>query len=152
MRNNVTYYHVPLAHWAVLTLIVTGAGLVFDEALINMFGIWSGREEYSHGFFIPVLAVFFIWQKKNDLMMMPFTGSWAGFAIASFGLGLGAIGVQTTIYMVVQYAYIIIIAGILYAYMGHRAFSRIWPSMLVLVFMIPLPEFLYQNLSHQCIS
>jgi exosortase D (VPLPA-CTERM-specific) len=49
----------------------------------------------------------------------------------------------------VQYAFLITLYGVLLSLMGWRAFRIILVPLLILIFMIPLPNFLYNNLSAQ---
>lgn len=122
---------------------------LFNEPMFHLYKVWDTREEYSHGFLIPVLSIFFIYQAKNSLLVKQFDGSWVGFMIALLGFIFAIIGNMTTIYVVVQYAFILSIFGIAYAYLGKAAFRDVYVAFLLLLFMIPLPEFLYQNISQQ---
>lgn len=149
MNKSESNHRIPISHWLIFLLLGVAWVLMYQESMWRMVTTWYGREEYSHGFFIPILAGFFIYQNKNTLVKIPFDGSWLGIVITVFGLLLGFIGVQTTIYMVVQYAFILTFAGVIYTYAGLAGFRKMWVSALILVFMIPLPEFLYQNLSQK---
>jgi exosortase len=79
---------------------------------------------------------------------MPFEGDWRGacdcFAWRGAMLMLGQFA---TIYVLVQYAYIITLAGLVLAFTGMRAFRLLAMPLLILVLMIPLPNFLLNNLS-----
>lgn len=130
-------------------LLALALALVFYDALRFMVEWWSIREEYSHGFLIPPIAAFLIWQKRDELDRTPFVGTWWGSFIALLGLAVFTVGELSTIYAVTQYAFLTTLAGLLISFMGWRAFRLIWVAVFILVFMIPLPNFLYNNLSAQ---
>lgn len=117
----------------------------FDSLLIA----WTTQEEYSHGILIPFIALFLIYQKKNELELMPFTGSWVGVGLLLFGALLHVAGRLAVVSTLGQYALIICIAALLLAFMGWRAFKVIWVAVLMLVFMVKLPTFIFNNMSSQ---
>jgi exosortase D (VPLPA-CTERM-specific) len=120
--------------------------LVFFEGLDEMVNNWS-RDEYSHGYLLPVIAAYFIWQKKNELSEIEFKGSWVGVVVFCLGLLGFVIGELSTLYTVIQYSFLLSLAGLLLALMGWPAFRLILVPFCILFFMVPLPAFLYNNLS-----
>ena len=51
---------------------------IYYEGLAYMVKIWDTREEYGHGYIIPLITGFLIWQKSDVLSKTEFTGAWAG--------------------------------------------------------------------------
>ena len=123
--------------------------VIFYDGLAQMVKQWTASEEYGYGFLIPVIAAFLIWQKKNELEKLDNKGSWFGLAVTIFGLGLFFLGELSTLYIIVQYAFIVVIAGIAYSLLGWKGFKLVAVPILLLIFMIPLPGFLYQGLSSE---
>jgi exosortase D (VPLPA-CTERM-specific) len=122
---------------------------IFYDGLAQMVKQWTESEEYGYGYLIPVIAVFLIWQKKNELEKLDNKGSWIGPAVAIFGLGLFLLGELSTLYIIVQYAFVVVVAGVALSLLGVQGFRLVWVSIILLIFMIPLPNFLYQGLSNQ---
>jgi len=75
------------------------------------------------------------------------TGSWAGVALVAAGGLMLIVGQLATIYTVVQYAFIVTIAGIVLSFTGRPAFRLLAVPLLFLAFMIPPPYFVLHNLS-----
>lgn len=134
--------------WVLLAGTALLLGAMFYGGLEYMVGQWS-REEYSHGYLLPVISAFLMWQKRSALEKTHFPGSWAGLVIVGLGIVLMVAGKLSTLYVVTQYAFLIVLGGLLLAFMGWRGFRIILVPFLLLVFMIPLPNFLYNNLSAQ---
>ncbi|BBA32362.1 EpsI family protein [Methylocaldum marinum] len=120
---------------------------IFFDGLKILVGNWTSSEEYSHGLLIPFITAFLIWQKKNELARLPFEGSWIGFGIVALGLGLYFLGELATLYIIVQYAFLVVLLGLVLAVTGTKIFKQVWIPLLFLFFAIPLPNFLYQGLS-----
>lgn len=122
---------------------------VFRDALGSLADTWLSREEYSHGVLIPLIAVFLIWQRRDQLKRADFGGSWVGVAVVAIGCLLHVVGRLATLYVIQQYAMLVALYGLALALTGWPVFRRLWAPLLILVFMIPLPEFLLQNFSAQ---
>lgn len=135
--------------WMLLGLSVVLLVFIHYDGLSLMVKWWENREEYGHGYMIPFITAFLIWQKKDQLEKIEFERSWLGVAIVGLGLFLFYAGELSAIYTVIQYAFLIALFGVVLSLMGMKAFRVILVPMLILVFMIPLPNFLFNNLSSQ---
>ena len=133
--------------WAVFGLTALLLFLVFNDGLSYLLVTWNKQEEYSYGYLIPFVVTFLIWQKKDQLQRIPFNGSWIGVGIVSFGLILYVAGNLATLFIIVQYSFLIVFFGVVLSLVGWQVFRMIWIPLLILVFMIPLPNFILQNLS-----
>jgi len=138
----------PLA-WVLLAVALAAAVLAVKTGLAQMLGWLLNRPEYSHGVIIPFVAAFLVWQRRDQIERMPFTGSWAGLLLALFGAALGAIGKMSALFTIEDYSALITLYGLVLALTGWRVFRLLWVPLLILIFMVPLPEFLYQNFSAQ---
>ena len=146
-RSAAEVWRIPMWVWVVaLGALALACALSFD-GLQPMVMTWVSAEEYGYGFFIPAVIAFLIWQKRDVLERLPFDGSWVGFILVLIGLGLLLLGQLATLYVVIQYAFLIVLAGLAWTFMGWRGFKIIAIPLLLLVFTIPLPTFLYQGLS-----
>ena len=137
-----------------MSLILTGGAILllifaFSSGLGQMVLRWESSEEYGYGYLIPIITLFFIWQKKNELAEQEFTGSWLGVLCVIFGVILLVFGELGTLYVVTQYAFIVTIFGLFLSHMGWKAMKVIIASIFLLFFMVPLPNFLYQGLSSE---
>jgi exosortase D (VPLPA-CTERM-specific) len=134
--------------WVALVGAIALVCAVSFESLKYMVQLWA-KEEYGYAYIIPAVTAFMIWQKKDALERLPFEGTWAGITIVLVGLALILLGELSTLFIVVQYAVLIVIAGLALTFMGWRGFRQIWVPLLLLAFMIPLPDFLYRSVSAQ---
>jgi exosortase D (VPLPA-CTERM-specific) len=106
-----------------------------------------GKEEYSHGYMIPIVALYLLWLKVDKVETRNLTGSWFGPLIVIGALGAFLIGELSSIYQIMEYGFLLALFGVIIAMVGWKGFHALWVPFIYLFFMVPLPEFLYQNLS-----
>src|SRR5262245_45197946 len=134
----------------VAILVVSGLiAFTLREPIRQMVGVWFGSPEYSHGILIPIIAAFLVWQRKDRLAVADFSGSWAGVGLVVLGGLLFLVGELATVFVVQQYALLIVIYGVILALTGWPVFRHLWVPLLLLLLMVPLPQFLLANLSTQ---
>ena len=133
--------------WALILANLVGSYLLFQEGLESLYATWLGTPEYSHGILVPLIAGYLIWQRKHEFHSMVFIGSWGGFLLAVSGLLLFLIGELSALYILQQYAILVFLLGVVLSCTGWRVFRFIAVPLSLLFFSIPLPAFLYNNLS-----
>ena len=140
-------WKISIPVWVVLTSMFFLTVFMFQDSLAWMVKTWGSREEYGYGYMIPVITLFLIWQRKSLLEKIQFTGSWTGVLLLLLGLCLFVLGTISTIYVINQYAFLVVILGGAWSFMGYAGFRVVLVPLLFLGFMIPLPNFLLNNLS-----
>ena len=121
----------------------------FWEGLQTMAITWFSTEEYSHGVLIPLIAGFLVWQRRSELARAQFVPSWSGVAVVLMGAALNLIGKLAAIYVLQQYAFMIVLCGLVLTVGGWRMLRELWAPLFLLLFMIPLPNFFFNSLSLQ---
>ena len=148
-RGTVTVWRFTPLGLALLVIAAVVALLPFRDALAALYDIWNIRPEYSHGVIIPPLAAYLLWRERAWLATTPFRGSWSGMLLILLGVLMWAAGELSTIYVIVQYSFLLVFYGLVLLLVGWEVFRRLWMPLLVLVFMVPLPAFFSNNLSLQ---
>ena len=132
---------------AILALIAGLLSFLYFDGLAHMIRGWLGKDDYSHGMLIPLVALYLAWQRKDELTEPGKRDRWPGpilVLLALLGLIVGEI---STIYTVIQYAFILALYGVVVSFLGWRNVMKLKGPLLLLLLMVPLPEFLYKNLS-----
>jgi len=136
--------------WTLILISAVAGALciwLFWDGLSRMWGWWIDSPEYSHGILIPPIALFLVWQQKDRLERLPFVGSWWGVWLILVGGGLLLLGQLGTIYTLIQYAYLVTLFGLVLSFTGTAALRPLIMPLAILLFMVPLPQFLLANLS-----
>jgi exosortase D (VPLPA-CTERM-specific) len=108
---------------------------------------WGSQEEYGYAYFLPFISIYLIWQRRNRLIEAEFQPSWLGVAIVVVAGILFFMGEISTTFTLVQYALVLAVIGLAYAILGWSAFMIVAGPLLLLFFIVPLPPFIYNNLS-----
>ncbi len=121
---------------------------LFWDGVVITWAYW-GRDEYSHGPMIPLVAALLFLQRVPALELLPISGRWVGGLLLALGLAGWVLGELSSIYTILQYAFVLSLYGLVITVLGWPRSKCIWAALLYLLFMIPLPNFLYSNLSQQ---
>lgn len=117
------------------------------DTISEMIHRWDSKEEYGYGYMIPMLSAFLIWQRKNELAKLYFEPNWSGLVMVVLAAVLFFLGAVATTHAMSQYAMVLMIMAIAYTTMGWRAFKLVAAPLAILLFMVPLPPFIFNNLS-----
>lgn len=52
------FWRRPVVQWSVFALAAALFGFLFGEGVLELVRIWGQREEYSYGYFVPLLTLF----------------------------------------------------------------------------------------------
>jgi exosortase len=110
---------------------------------------WSREADYSHGFLVPLFSAWLLWRRRDmaPSAAAPVTGRWLGALVL---LGSALLRVAGEYYSFVLTDSVSLIACLLGATMligGWGALRWAWPSIVFLLFMVPLPGFLATRMS-----
>lgn len=121
---------------------------LFSLGFRELVQAWS-TPEYSHGPLIPIISLFlFLRELRNRSDIEdPTPSRWQGVLVLFFGLIVAWVGNQIQIGDIVAYAIIIWTMGIVLIAFGWKRGRRHWAPVLHLVFMLPLPQAVYWQLS-----
>ena len=133
--------------WISLAVLLALLGFIYQDGLARMLTNWIDNEEYSHGWFIPLISAYLIWQKKDEIRVLPVEKPWPGVVLTLLGVAIYLLGEMSAITVIVMYSMILVLAGVTMSLVGWTIFKRIWIAFLFLVFMIPIPSVIYQQLS-----
>ena len=133
--------------WPMAVLPVILLGIIYYQGIRFMVTTWIVDENYGYGFFVPVISLYLIWQRRERLRAMDLVGSWWGLPLVLAGLGLYFIGELSTLYVFLHFSLLLVLVGLLVSAIGGRGVKEIAFPLFFLLTMIPLPEFLYQGFS-----
>lgn len=122
---------------------------VFYDSLALLGATWLNNENYGHGLFVPFIALYLAWEKRNRLGECNGQGRWLGLLSIAVGMGLFIMGQLATLFVVQQLALWVVIVGLVIAGLGLRGGTILAFPLGLLLMTIPLPQFLFQGLSGQ---
>ena len=128
-----------------------GVGLLavlFWQNLVHFVQVWSNDENYSHGFLVPFLSLYF----ANEAARRGPVAIRGGILLGSTLIGLGLLIKLATIVIpfpaASDYGFLVALAGICATQAGTDALKRYWFAFFFLIFMVPLPDALYSLIAN----
>ena len=115
-------------------------------ALGEMVNAWESPE-YSHAYLIPLIAAWIALQRLGEADGVVSDARWGGFGVVLLSLFAVLLGEYSALFVIQQYGLFLLLIGVVWGVLGWRAVAVLWPAWLYLAFAIPLPNFLYFNLS-----
>jgi exosortase len=124
---------------AALLAIAAAIG-IYTPILYYMVLHWYQVEDYSHGFLIVPLALYFAWERRADLKVAPILPSWWGLLPLTLGAMTLAIGRLGTELMNMRVSFVLTLIGLVLLLLGKRVFRILAFPLLFLFLMVPLPQ------------
>lgn len=135
--------------WFALVVAITLLVVAFHDSLAYMVEMWDAKEEYSYGYIVPFLTLFLIWQRRPLIEQAPYEGAWSGVVVLGLSLAMFVLGELSSLYTIQQYAFVLGVGGLLISLMGWSTFRLVAMAVLLLAFMVPMPEFILKSASGQ---
>ena len=113
---------------------------IFAPILYYMVLHWKAVPDYSHGFLIGPLALYFAWERRDKLRRAPIEPSWWGvlpLALGSLALMVGRLGVEL---MAMRTAFVLTLIGLVLLLLGPPISRILRFPLLFLFLMVPLPQ------------
>jgi exosortase len=109
---------------------------------------WSSDENYSHGFLVPLLALYFGREARKRGPLREVGGQWIGMTLLVASVLARLATILVPVGMVGDVGFLLGIAGICGLLAGRDALRRYAFAIAFLLFMIPLPVALYTTLAN----
>ena len=124
---------------ALAAVLVVTVALLYFPVLSGLLQQWLHDPDYSHGFLVPFLALWILWQQRRRLEEMPPAPSWWGFPITLVAMVLLVVGSLGAENYISRASLLILVAGLIINFGGWPYFRVCFFAWLVLFLMIPLP-------------
>jgi exosortase len=135
-----------LNFWLVAVL-VTVTGALYAPVLFRLSQDWWSDPDYGHGMLVPIFSAYVIWRGIGSYGSLPWRPARTGLAVIYVALGLLAAGLFGAELFLSRVSLLVLIAGIVLALAGRPLLSAIRFPLLYLLFMIPLPRIIYNQIT-----
>ena len=133
--------------WTALVWFAALVVLSYFPVIVRLVDQWSNDEDMGHGFFVPVIAAYIAWQKRDELRAAQLRPNYLGLAVVAFGalqLYIGTLGAEL---FLARTALVECIVGSVLLLGGWQAIRILAFPLVVLVFMVPLPAVIYNQIT-----
>jgi exosortase len=120
---------------------------LFNHTILKLVADWSTDENYSHGFLIPFITGYLIWQKKEKLATYDCRPSAWGLAVIITGMLLHIAGNLGAELFTMRIAVIVTVLGISLYIFGKEITRETLIPIAYLLFMVPIPAIIWNKLA-----
>jgi exosortase len=117
--------------------------VMYCRIVPDMVNDWLHDENYSHGFIVPIIAGYFLWQRWPDLKNKNVEPSNMGLVVIVWGLLQLLIAWFGTEYFTMRSSLIVLLAGMTLYLFGREVLKGMALPLGYLIFMVPIPYIIY---------
>ena len=127
--------------------LIGAIGLLYAGTLSSLVRQWQSDDNYSHGFFVIPLALYFAWERRGALAAAPPRPALTGLVIVAGSLLVWAAGLLGAELFLTRVSLIGVLAGSVLFIWGWRHLRILSFPILFLLLMIPLPSIIFNQLA-----
>lgn len=135
---------VPWTHMAWFGILLAAC---YAPVLMSLGNDWIINEDMGHGFFVPAVALYVAWLKKDQILAATYEPFLPGLAVVLLGglqLMAATLGVEL---FLARTAFIVSLCGIVLTMGGWKLIRDLAFPLFLLVFMVPLPAIIYNQIT-----
>jgi exosortase D (VPLPA-CTERM-specific) len=132
---------------AALALLVTGLGFLYSDVVVKLVKQWATDDNYSHGFLIVPISLYFVWERRNRLAEAARHPSILGIFVVLGSLVMLAVGMLGAELFMTRVALLATLAGILLFTCGWQHLKILAFPLAFLLLMIPLPAIIFNEIA-----
>jgi exosortase len=133
--------------WTTIGWVSILLAICYAPILMALVRQWNGDADMGHGFFVPVIAGFIAWQKRDQIAGKLPKPNWWGLAVmlwAGFQLYIATLGAEL---FLARTSFVISVIGAVLL-LGGTQYLRIFAfPLFLLFFMVPIPGVIYNQLT-----
>lgn len=121
--------------------------LCYAPALKSLARDWATNEDMGHGFFVPLVAGYIVWQQRDELKAIPIRPNWWGLSLVLLGAAQSIVATLGVELFLSRSALIWTIAGAVWTFAGTAWLKKLAFPLVLLVFMVPLPALVFNSIT-----
>jgi exosortase len=133
--------------FALMGTVLVAILLLYFPFLQTLVMDWETDDNYSHGYFIPVITLYMIYSLRKDLARIPLHPSVTGLFLVLCGLMMLVVAKIGAEFFLQRFSLIVVLLGLVYFLCGPAYLKKLALPILYLVFMIPLPAIIWNKIA-----
>lgn len=135
------------AAWAAAAGLAALVAACYWPVIANMVHQWRVNEDMAHGYFVPLIVGYILWERRQELAGVELRRSAWGLGLLIGSGALACLGALAAEIFTERVALMGTLAGLVW-YLGGRALMRqLAFPLLLLCFALPLPGLLYKQIT-----
>ncbi len=120
-----------------LTVLVGILGALSLEVLSGLVGDWYNDPDYSHGFLVPLVSGYFVWERRRSLQSVFVQPNLWGVPLLVFGLLMLVVGLIGAELYSQRASLIVVLAGLVFLILGKECVFKLSVPITFLFFYDP---------------
>lgn len=131
----------------VLCLLILFLALLYSKIVFGMVSDWYHDENYSHGFLVPFIAGYLLYQRRAALREAMIRPDSLGLFVFVAGVLQLLLGWLSTEYFTMRSSLITVLCGVTLYWYGRDVFRVLRAPLLYLLLMVPIPYIIYDSVA-----
>lgn len=132
--------------WGIAALLVSIAFL-YKDIFFALVKDWWTDPDLSHGFVVPVIAAYVVWQRREILANLPLKPSWWGLGVMAGAVGVLLLGIFGAELFLSRSSFIFLLAGLVILLLGWAQFRALIFPWAFLFLAVPIPTILMNEIT-----
>jgi len=133
--------------WFPLGIVLLALIFLYFPFLVKLIEDWGTNDDYSHGYFIPFLTLYFIYCMRDELKKIAIKPCNPGLLVILAGLGQLIVGKIGSEFFLQRTSLLVVLFGIALFLLGWQYFKMLFLPLAYLIFMIPLPAIIWNKIA-----
>jgi exosortase len=132
---------------AQISMIAACFAFLYYPTIAHMVSDWADNDNYSHGFLVPAIVAFMIWQKRESFTDLEARPNNLGLAVMAAGMAIFVAGNIGSELFTMRFSIVVTIFGLTLFLFGIPIGRATSVPILYLTFMIPLPAIIWNQIA-----
>jgi exosortase len=134
-------------HMALAGMLLVSFAVLYRNVILKLVNDWSIDENYSHGFLVAPIALYFVWERRQQILSIPVQPSLFGLAAVLVSMGLLVAGVLGAEIFTTEISMLGVIAGSVLFLGGWGHLRTLFFPIAFLLLMVPLPAIIFNQIT-----
>jgi len=128
-------------------LLVSSFATLYWQVVSKLVFDWSHNENYSHGFLIVPIALYFVWERRASLAAAARRPSFVGLLVVLASIAVLATGVLGAELFLTRISMLGVLVGAVLFLLGWQHLALLAFPLAFLLLMIPIPEIVFNQIA-----
>ena len=133
--------------WIAAALVLAGFALLYRQVVVKLVMDWYNDDNYSHGFLIVPLALYFVWERRERLRKIPVTPSAFGLVCVLGSMVVLVAGILGSELFLTRISILGTVVGVILFLFGWAHLRALAFPVAFLLLMIPIPAILFNQIA-----
>lgn len=139
---------IEVKYWY-LPLVIVLSGIVYSywPTIFALVKQWLNNDDFSHGILVVPMSIYLIWEKRRQLAAADIQPDWRAFPVLILAICIFIVGELGAELFTTRVSMIVMLIAVIWMLYGYAVIKIIRFPLLFLFLMLPLPGFIYRNIT-----